>query len=94
MGGYICENGTNPTNAVQISLDNIIEKNKVVVFSMNNCPFCRVAKNIIEKYTKNYKEEMYRPEYHNWIVAKTGRTSVPAVFINGDYVMMGELVVF
>lgn len=68
------------------SLDSIIKNNKVVVFSMNNCPFCKVAKNIIEKHTTTYKEEMYKPAYYDWIVAKTGRSSLPAVFINGEYV--------
>ena len=69
-----------------MDLNTIIADNKVVIFSTNNCPFCAVAKKIIEKYTTTYKEEMYKPSYHDWIVAKTGRTSVPAVFINGVYV--------
>ena len=84
-----CENGVcsfRKTTVDQSSPDKIIHDNKVVIFSTNNCPFCEVAKKIIEKYTTTYKEEMYKPSYHDWLVAKTGRTSVPAVFINGVYV--------
>lgn len=68
------------------TLDNIIKNNKVVIFSMNNCPFCMVAKNTIEKHTTVYHEETYKPAYHDWIVAKTDRSSLPAVFINGVYI--------
>jgi glutaredoxin 3 len=69
-----------------MDLDTIISDNKVVIFSTSNCPFCTVAKKIIEKHTTSYKEEPYKHIYHDWIVAKTGRTSLPAVFINGEYV--------
>lgn len=71
---------------VHTSLDNIIRKNKIVVITMNNCPFCAVAKNIIEKHTTAYKNEAYKPAYYDWLIAKTGRSSLPAVFINGIYV--------
>jgi glutaredoxin 3 len=81
-----CENGLRKTTVDQSSPDKIILNNKVVIFSTINCPFCSVAKKIIEKYTTSYTEEMYKSSYHDWIVAKTGRTSVPAVFINGVYV--------
>jgi glutaredoxin 3 len=66
--------------------DSIIKNNKVVIFSVKNCPFCTLSKQILEKHTTDYKEVLYKQSYYEWIVAKTGRSSFPAVFINGVYV--------
>jgi len=73
-------------NTLQESIDIIVKNNKVVIFSLPNCKFCETAKKIIEKYTFSYTEIMYKPTYYNWILNKTGRTSVPAVFIKGEYI--------
>jgi glutaredoxin 3 len=75
-----------PLNTLQESIDNIVKNNKIVVFSLPNCIFCKTAKQIIEKYTFSYIEIMYKPSYYDWILTKTGRTSVPAVFIKGEYI--------
>jgi glutaredoxin 3 len=85
----VCENGVcsiRKTTVAQTIPETLITNHKIVVFSMKNCPFCTVAKNIIEKHTTSYKEELYKHAYHDWIVAKTGRSSLPAVFIKGEYV--------
>lgn len=74
------------TEKKQESCDNIIATNKVVIFTMDNCPYCLTAKSIIKQYTTNYKEVMYENHISTWIINKTGRTSLPVVFINGEYI--------
>lgn len=66
--------------------DDIISQNKIVIFAIDNCPYCISVKNIIKQYTNDFKVVMYEPHMRKWLVNNTGRRSLPAVFIDGEYV--------
>jgi glutaredoxin len=69
------------------SLASIIANNKTVIISLQGCPYCIAAKKILQKYTRDYVEVIYEPVAHrDWIFRQTGRTSLPAVFINKCYI--------
>ncbi|XP_045215555.2 glutaredoxin-1-like [Mercenaria mercenaria] len=82
-------------NVKEIINDKIAKK-KVMVFSKPGCPFCVMAKNVLEKYVG--KGQIIEPEdYEVWEINKdpncgqiqgelaemTGARTVPRVFING-----------
>lgn len=71
-------------------LDALIADNPVMVFSFTTCPFCLRAKQLLDGMGANYKAVeldavpggfAYRAE----LAQRTGRTSVPAVFIGGEF---------
>lgn len=41
--------------AVKARVDDLISKNKVMVFSKPMCPFCFEAKRALKQHTKNFK---------------------------------------
>ncbi|XP_045156479.2 uncharacterized protein LOC123522983 [Mercenaria mercenaria] len=78
-------------------IDDKIAKKKVMVFSKPHCPFCLMAKEVLEKYVG----EVIEPEdYEVWEINKdpnysqlweeltnmTGARTVPRVFINGKFI--------
>ncbi|CAH1254416.1 GLRX2 [Branchiostoma lanceolatum] len=76
-----------------------IRDNKVVVFSKTYCPYCKMAKQELNKYKGQYKEEPVIIEIENrkdceqiqQILGKiTGGRTVPRVFINGKCIGGGS----
>lgn len=61
---------------------------KVTIYSRSWCPFCKQAISLLESQGIDYNtidiEE--NPEKRNEMIERTGRTSVPQVFINDQAV--------
>ena len=78
---------------VTAQVDSFIQNNTVAMFSFTSCPFCRRAKDYMEdnsiSYTAMELDEL-DGNLGNQIRAvlgrKTKRTSVPSIFIKGQYI--------
>ena len=79
--------------AVTAKIDNLVSENPVVVFSFTTCPFCRRAKDLLDEKGIDYQvleldelEGNEGNEIRATLGRKTGRTSVPSIFIGGNYI--------
>ena len=79
--------------AVGARIDGLVSDNPVVVFSFTTCPFCRRAKDRLDEKGVEYKaveldelEGNGGNEIRATLGRKTGRTSVPSIFIGGKYI--------
>jgi glutaredoxin 3 len=77
--------------AISARIDGLISQNKVLMLSFTTCPYCIKAKGVLDakktKYTvveldKDPDGKAIRAELGNRI----GRTSVPAIWIDGQFV--------
>lgn len=64
------------------------DKNKIIVYSTSICPYCTLAKNLLERKGLNYTEiDVSNPQDRLALVEKTGGLkTVPQIFINGIHV--------
>ena len=62
--------------------------NEIIVYSTRVCPYCVAAKNLLTSKNLEYQEIMVDqdPEQRSIMMEKSGRTSVPQIFINGTHV--------
>ena len=62
--------------------------NEIIVYSTQVCPYCVAAKNLLKSKNLDFKEIMVDkdPEQRAIMMEKSGRTSVPQIFINGTHV--------
>lgn len=77
--------------AVQSTIDMFIRDNPVAMFSFTTCPFCRRSKDFLQERGIPYGVmELDEMEDGNQIRAElgrmTGRTSVPAIFVQGKFI--------
>jgi glutaredoxin 3 len=77
--------------AVQNTIDNFISSNTVAMYSFTTCPFCRRAKDALDERGVLYAAiELDELPDGNQIRAELGRrtkrTSVPSVFVKGEYI--------
>ena len=79
--------------AVNARIDNLVSDNPVVMFSFSTCPFCRRAKDFLDEKGVKYEvleldelEGNAGNEIRANLGRKTGRTSVPSIFIGGNYI--------
>lgn len=79
--------------AINTLIDRFVTEHPVAMFSFTTCPFCRRAKDLLDEKGVTYEvlelDELDGNE-GNEIRAnlgrKTGRTSVPSIFIGGNYI--------
>mmetsp|Transcript_20614 Transcript_20614/g.44865 ORF Transcript_20614/g.44865 Transcript_20614/m.44865 type:complete len:234 (+) Transcript_20614:131-832(+) len=78
---------------VNARIDNFVSENPVAMFSFTTCPFCRRAKDLFDEKGVAYKvieldelEGNTGNEIRANLGRKTGRTSVPSIFIGGNYI--------
>ncbi|KAG5475311.1 hypothetical protein LSCM1_03424 [Leishmania martiniquensis] len=69
----------------------LIAANKVVVFSWVTCPFCVRAKELLKPLAKDLRvyecDQMPNGEdLRKEIFSKYGHETVPAIFINGEFI--------
>lgn len=59
---------------------------KIIMYSTWSCPFCHRAKALLEKKKVNYQEIRVdeHPELREEMIARSGRRTVPQIFINGQ----------
>lgn len=62
--------------------------NEIIIYSTQVCPFCVAAKNLLTSQNLDFREIMVDrdPEQRAIMMEKSGRTSVPQIFINGTHV--------
>ena len=79
--------------AVNTRIDNFVSDHPVAMFSFSTCPFCRRAKDLLDEKGVWYKvieldelEGNAGNEIRANLGRKTGRTSVPSIFIGGKYI--------
>ena len=63
---------------------------KITIYSTRICPYCVRAKNFFEKRNIEYKEIMIDvdPEQMKVMIEKSGRQSVPQIFIDDYHILM------
>lgn len=63
-------------------------RNEIIIYSTQVCPFCVAAKNLLTSQNLDFREIMVDrdPEQRAIMMEKSGRTSVPQIFINGTHV--------
>lgn len=62
--------------------------NEIIVYSTQVCPYCVAAKNLLKTKNLRFTEVLVdkNPEQRDIMIEKSGRTSVPQIFINGTHV--------
>ena len=62
--------------------------NEIIVYSTQVCPYCVAAKNLLKTKNLRFTEVLVdkNPEPRAIMIEKSGRTSVPQIFINGTHV--------
>lgn len=60
----------------------------IKIYSTAVCPYCVAAKNFLKQRGQSWEEVRVDldPAVRKEIVEKTGRTSVPQIFINGQHI--------
>lgn len=60
----------------------------VIMYSTGYCPYCRSAKALLEKKGVEYTEIRVDedPSKRDEMIAKSGRHTVPQIFINGQHI--------
>jgi glutaredoxin 3 len=60
----------------------------IKIYSTAICPYCVAAKNFLKQRGQSWEEIRVDldPAVRKEIVEKTGRTSVPQIFINGQHI--------
>jgi len=83
--------GNFDVEAVDARLEREVSSPGVVMFSFTSCPFCRKAKAVLDEEGAKYRvieldidEDGYPLRAR--LGRRVGRTSVPAIFINGNFV--------
>jgi len=66
--------------------DEIIKNNKVVVFTSSTCPYCVEAISELKKSSITFKEVVATSSQREWLKNKTGQSSVPSGWINGEFI--------
>mmetsp|Transcript_4095 Transcript_4095/g.5471 ORF Transcript_4095/g.5471 Transcript_4095/m.5471 type:complete len:102 (+) Transcript_4095:1-306(+) len=64
---------------------------KVIVFSASWCPYCKKAKGVLDDLGAKYKaietdQDSNGAAYKDQLKKKTGKTSVPQIFISGEFI--------
>ena len=77
---------------VRAKLDSHIAENPVAMLSFTTCPFCLQAKSVLDRAGANYKvlelDSMGKEGYalRAELAERTDRTSVPAIWIGGEFI--------
>ncbi|XP_061192584.1 uncharacterized protein LOC133200796 [Saccostrea echinata] len=93
--------------SLEATIEAKIASKKVIVYSKTYCPFCSKAKKVFDKYLKDGHGTLKADEYEvieiendpqcsaiqDYMKKKTGASSVPRVFINGNFIGGGDDVV-
>eukprot|EP00471_Norrisiella_sphaerica_P004293 CAMPEP_0184479032 /NCGR_PEP_ID=MMETSP0113_2-20130426/893_1 /TAXON_ID=91329 /ORGANISM="Norrisiella sphaerica, Strain BC52" /LENGTH=114 /DNA_ID=CAMNT_0026857011 /DNA_START=55 /DNA_END=399 /DNA_ORIENTATION=+ len=83
--------GGSNSKGSSLSVDTLIKENKVVVFSASWCPYCKKAKGLLQSLDAKMKiietdQDPNGDEYKLQLKQKTGRSSVPQIFVQGKFI--------
>ncbi|EDV29536.1 uncharacterized protein TRIADDRAFT_18842 [Trichoplax adhaerens] len=89
MGCFSSKKSIHPKSTEEVFVENAIAKHKVVVFSKTYCPYCDDVKALFKKLSvrSQYIELDLRGDgrrIQNILQQKTGASTVPRVFLNGE----------
>ena len=80
-------------SAVNAQMDDLIQNNEIAMFSFTTCPFCRRAKDALDERGIPYRalelDELdgnRGNEIRAQLGRRTGRTSVPSIFVRGNFI--------
>lgn len=61
---------------------------KNIIYSSNTCPYCQMALKLLDKKKIPYQKIIVDGKPHLWdeILEKTGRNTVPQIFIKGTHI--------
>ncbi len=64
------------------------KENEIIIYSTLICPYCNAAKQLLKSKNLDYKEIRIDQDIaqRQIMMEKSGRTSVPQIFINGQHV--------
>lgn len=75
------------------TIDSFVDSGQVAMFSFTSCPFCRRAKDYLDSESIQYVSmeldelpDNQGNEIRAMLGRKTRRTSVPSIFVNGQYI--------
>jgi len=78
---------------VQKQIDEFVQENEIAMYSFTTCPFCRRAKDSLDERGLKYSvieldelEGNQGNEIRAELGRKTKRTSVPSIFVRGQYI--------
>ncbi|MEV5358644.1 glutaredoxin [Streptomyces sp. NPDC052693] len=77
--------------SVQQQVDNMINENRVMVFSKSYCPYCRSTKQTLDGLKAEYcllelDQEENGASIQDYLESKTGQRTVPNIFIAAKHV--------
>lgn len=60
----------------------------IIIYTKGYCPYCSKAKHLLEQKNQSYNEIPIdrHPELRDEMIEKSGRTTVPQIFINGQHI--------
>ena len=64
-------------------------KGRIVIYSIVGCPHCLQAKSTLQDLKLPFTDvsvDRFPPRVREWVKEKTGKTSVPQIFFNKEYV--------
>ena len=64
-------------------------KGRIVIYSIIGCPHCLQAKSTLQDLKLPFTDvsvDRFPPRVREWVKEKTGKTSVPQIFFNKEYV--------
>ena len=78
-------------DAVDAAIESEVSRGGVLMYSFTSCPFCKKAKELLDDKGASYvvvelDELSDGAARRARLGARTGRTSVPAIFIDGSYI--------
>ncbi|KAH8553074.1 thioredoxin-like protein [Umbelopsis sp. PMI_123] len=75
---------------IQQKVEDIINNNKVAIFSKSYCPYCRRAKEALKGLAEYFSIELDQVEdgaaIQEYLSQKTGQRTVPNIFINQKHI--------
>lgn len=76
----------NPNIVCEKSMNN--KTNEIIIYSTLICPYCNAAKQLLKSKNLKYQEIRIDQDLNQRkiMVEKSGRTSVPQIFINGQHI--------
>ncbi|RZC33980.1 Glutaredoxin domain containing protein [Asbolus verrucosus] len=86
-----CSNiSVNMTSAAAKFVKNLIEKEKVLIFSKSYCPYCKIVKDVFDEIGQKFTaveldQRNDGEEILTFLGHMTGANTVPRVFVNGEF---------
>lgn len=97
MGILFAKPSIEEMSAAKQVVDQALKGNRVMVFSKSYCPFCHKAKRALKRFLADDKVTVIELENRNdcsaiqqYLGQLTGGTSVPRVFIDGEFIGGGD----